>query len=94
MIPLYILEWIGQVIQFCLAFFLKAERNKQKLALREFIAIYQKVKVHLPASMFEAMLIRFSLIWPVQALVKALSQHCMPAIISIISVIAAISFSE
>merc|ERR1712192_28624 len=32
--------------------------------------------------------------WPWQALVKALSQHCMPAILSIISVIAPISFSE
>merc|ERR1712192_15152 len=32
--------------------------------------------------------------WPWQALVKALSQHCMPAILSIFSVIAPISFSE
>ena len=95
MIPsLAILEWIGQAIQFFLAFCLKAERYKEKLALQEFIAIFQKAKVHLPASMFEAMLIRFSLMWPVQALVKDLSQHCMPAIISIISVIASISFSE
>ena len=90
------LSHVFMLIKYLQDFFLKAKRYKQKTwPCEKFISIdLLKDKIHLPASMFEAMLIRFSLTWPVQALVKALSQHCMPAIISIISVIAPISFSE